>query len=551
MAVKSDYVTGTITLTNGLSTFTGAGTAWALAGFREGDEIKQIEGQTQWEAMVATITSNTGGTLVRPWGGATGTYAYRMRFQPDGSRVTAQARELIELLGDGTLLSLAGLTGPGVIELLPGGGAQVVPKTDLVSGANYDVQVANLTGRAAYDGQAAGFSVLVADVGDGRAAIYSKITNASGNWTAPAYVTGPVGPTSTVPGVVWRGTYAAGTLYAINDGVTFNGSSFRKLTTAAAGTAPSSASPPVNTAAWEVLAARGVNGTGTGDFVGPNSSTNGGVVGFDGLTGKLGKQLTPGEIRTAASAALRGQLFGLTLSNNVTDVANDLDIAAGEAASTEADPMLMVLAASLTKRLDAAWSVGSGGGGRDTGAIADGTWHIWLIQRSDTGVVDALFSLSVTAPTMPASYDRKRRIGSIIRRSNAIMEFAQTDDMFIWRTVKEDTNSTNPGAGPLTVTASVPSGTAKEALFNLRAVNTADATTFAVYISSLFQSFEAIGDSKISLAVRAGSNYPRELNQHIRLLLNDQSQYRFQCSGSAASCIVLIGVYGWIDTRGR
>lgn len=263
MAVKSDLVAGTITLTNGSIDFTGTGTSFLLGDVREGDEFKQIEGQTQWEAMVASITSNTAGTLVRPWGGATGTFAYRLRYQPDGTRSTAQARQLIELLGDGTLLSIAGLVGPGVIELLPGGGAQVVPKTDLVSGVAVDVRVKTIAERATYDGQAAQFSVYVNNIGDGRAAVYFKQSAATADWSTPAIQTGPKGDASTVPGVIWRGAYSSGTAYAVNDGVTFNGSSFRKLTIAAAGTAPSSASPPVTTADWEVLAAKGANGAGT------------------------------------------------------------------------------------------------------------------------------------------------------------------------------------------------------------------------------------------------------------------------------------------------
>lgn len=192
MAVEPDLLAGTITLTNGSVDFTGTGTSFQLSGVRRGDEFLQIEGQTQWQAMVDTITSNTAGTLVRPWGGATGTYEYRLRYQPDGSRVTAQARNLIELLGNGRLLAIAGAPEPaGVIEILPGGAAQLVPKTSLVSGADYDVQVANPAARAPYDAQLEGFSVLTSNMGDGRAAITSRVTATAGVWSDPAYVTGP------------------------------------------------------------------------------------------------------------------------------------------------------------------------------------------------------------------------------------------------------------------------------------------------------------------------------------------------------------------------
>ncbi|WP_333631536.1 hypothetical protein [Agrobacterium cavarae] len=113
---------------------------------------------------------------------------------------------------------------------------------------------------------------------------------------------------------------------------------------------------------------------------------------------------------------LQGYSFGLALSTNATDAANDVDIAAGAAASDTSPFNLMQLGGALTKRIDASWTVGNNQGGLDTGSVsAAATYYIWLIQRSDTLVVDALFSLSSTAPTMPAGYDRKSLRGSLVR----------------------------------------------------------------------------------------------------------------------------------------
>lgn len=113
MAVANDYVTGTITLTNGSTDFTGTGTAWRLAGFRDGDRI-YVDNLV---AVIAPnsptdplIDSNTAGKLTTPWTGTTGTRAYRMSYKPDGARVTAETRNLIELLGDGNLEAIAALS---------------------------------------------------------------------------------------------------------------------------------------------------------------------------------------------------------------------------------------------------------------------------------------------------------------------------------------------------------------------------------------------------------------------------------------------------------
>lgn len=195
MPALSDYTAGTITLTNGSTVFTGAGTGWLAADFREGDTIFQVAGQTQWDGVIESITSNTGGVLTQPWGGATGTYAYRMRYMADGARVTAQARNLIELLGNGNLQALAALTGPGIAVF--NGPHSMVMKTEseFVNGAFYNVQVNTLADRAAYDtqpgpdGSTPGYAVLVADIGDGRSAIYSKLSDTSGDWSEPAYIT--------------------------------------------------------------------------------------------------------------------------------------------------------------------------------------------------------------------------------------------------------------------------------------------------------------------------------------------------------------------------
>ncbi len=193
MATLSDYVSGTISLTNGEVEFTGTGTAWLLAQIKEGDTILDLPG-TPYQGVIASITSNTAGTLTKAWEGPDLVdVAYRIRILADGSRSTASAVQLREQLGNGNVQALAGLSGSAnkVPMFTAPGAMTLVPKTDLVSGANYDVQVANLTARAAYNGMAEGFSVLVSNTGDGRSAIYSKVSNTSGDWSSPAYVTGP------------------------------------------------------------------------------------------------------------------------------------------------------------------------------------------------------------------------------------------------------------------------------------------------------------------------------------------------------------------------
>lgn len=120
------------------------------------------------------------------------------------------------------------------------------------------------------------------------------------------------------------------------------------------------------------------------------------------------------DINGSLATVPRGHIFGLTLTN-AADATNDIAVAAGEAASDDTAPTSMVLGTLIAKRLDASWAVGTGGGGRDTGSIANAVWYIWLIRRPDTGVVDALLSLSATSPTMPTNYTEKALIGEVTR----------------------------------------------------------------------------------------------------------------------------------------
>lgn len=128
---------------------------------------------------------------------------------------------------------------------------------------------------------------------------------------------------------------------------------------------------------------------------------------------------------TAAKVAIKAHprmnISGLTYANNAGDATNDLDIAAGEAMDSTSVRLLQLSA--ITKQSDVAWAVGTGNGGLDTGAVGNSDYYIWLICRIDTFVVDVLYSLSSTAPTMPANYTLKRLIGWFKRVGGTIVAF--------------------------------------------------------------------------------------------------------------------------------
>lgn len=255
------------------------------------------------------------------------------------------------------------------------------------------------------------------------------------------------------------------------------------------------------------------------------------------------------QLALSDAPALRGHIFGLTLSNNASDATNDIDIAAGACASDATAPVIMALTSTLTKRLDANWAVGSGNGGLDTGAIANTTYHVWLIQRSDTGVVDALFSTSATSPTMPSGYDRKRRIGSIIRASAAIRTFLQHGDMFLYRAASiADYASTASRAAAL-LTISVPTG--------IRVYPIIEHTVYMGGGAGNIQMLVGPGDGASSSILNlsqplAAAEHEKNSNALWFAPTNTNAQIFMAIvinSGSLTSAN--INTWGWIDTRGK
>lgn len=357
MANTTWYGDGLSTATVGSRTVTGTDTGWltevaGLTPIKAGDKYGIHVGRP---IVIEKIISDTELLLADDWPGPAQTDApYKVELTSPTIAAVEAMRRLLASLSNGNLDSLSEISvgtddipigiGPGVFG--------TINKAALVQGVQYDAWVANLAGRAAYNGAAAGFSVLVIDIGDGRSALYFKNSATSGDWSAPSYITGPVGPA----GVTWRGNYSAGTAYVVRDIVQYGGSTWiakvattgnapptlpttentqwllfarsgtpgvvdRGMYSAATAYAANDIvlnngstwialqpttgnAPPVlpteSNAYWRLLARKGTDGTGTGDVVGPSSATDNFPVAFDSTSGKLIKPIT------GAIAALHG-----------------------------------------------------------------------------------------------------------------------------------------------------------------------------------------------------------------------------------------------------
>ncbi|PCJ24095.1 MAG: hypothetical protein COA96_10140 [SAR86 cluster bacterium] len=261
---------------------------------------------------------------------------------------------------------------------------------------------------------------------------------------------------------------------------------------------------------------------------------------------------------TTATAAWPGQFFGLNTSNGA-DPDHDVNVALGQASSDDvlaANIVTMNLLTSAGKKIDASWVVGGNVGGLDTGTVANNSWyHIFLIMRTDTGVVDVLISLSPTSPTMPTGYDKKRRIGSVLTDGSAnIIGYTQTGDEFLWDTPILDINVTFPPNTAVTRTLSIPTGI--NVLWS--GVASLDDPSIAVtsyaYISPLTTDDDAaiLTNSQVhcvftgatSIATNSGSS-PLEIRT------NNSAQVRTRISLQDPALVFSMNTIGWVDTRGR
>jgi hypothetical protein len=250
--------------------------------------------------------------------------------------------------------------------------------------------------------------------------------------------------------------------------------------------------------------------------------------------------------QTLSMVRLPGFLFGLTLST--AGSSTTFSVAAGTAADSGSNNDFMVLTSSLNKTTGA-WAVGSGGGSLDTGAIAASTWyHVYLIKRPDTLVVDVLVSASATAPTMPANYTLFRRIGSMrTDGSSNWVAFVQRGDEFLWVTTVIDVNGLAlQTANRALYSLTVPLGLQVNALF--RATITGSSVTTLVLFTSLDESDQVGGTSGggLSMINEVVSQYGAG---HYNVRTNTSAQIGARSNISGGTFYVY--TYGWIDARGR
>jgi hypothetical protein len=255
-----------------------------------------------------------------------------------------------------------------------------------------------------------------------------------------------------------------------------------------------------------------------------------------------------------------GGIFGLTMSNTPANPTTQVTIQAGQCRDS-INSANIILAAPFIKDLTAVWAAGSGNGGRDlaTALAAGQTWHLFLIFKPTTNTVDALFSQSPTAPTLPALYTKFRRIGSIMLdpAATTIRQFLQTGDYFMWKVRSADFAAQANGGGVSYLRViTVPNGIKVEAIMYFQSTGTANTTA---YLSGIFDPDfgvpAAFGGPNQWAQVRRGSfldstSTALSYGTVIARQFTDTSQHVYTFSSDNLDVIAL-GVVGYRDERGK
>ena len=241
----------------------------------------------------------------------------------------------------------------------------------------------------------------------------------------------------------------------------------------------------------------------------------------------------------------RGHIDGLICSN-AADPDHDITIGIGECIDST-QTYLLELASAITKQIDAAWAPGNNAGGIDTGAVAaNKVYYVFLIRKDSDGSIDALFSLSATAPTMPAGYTYKRRIGTVVIDSiSRIRGFIQIGDKFIYKQLVINQ-------------AYVALASTDRTAYALSAPRNMEAIVRATMlwngtVSDVFMWFDSESKPDVQSSITNFDLYVHNQNGTGSVIKNIKTNAARQifARGVSTSIYIDISTLGWIDNRGR
>lgn len=231
------------------------------------------------------------------------------------------------------------------------------------------------------------------------------------------------------------------------------------------------------------------------------------------------------------------------LSNDGVTPNTKIDVTAGLVADDTGTVMIPFAAGSVD-----CTTVGLNG--LDTGALAINTWyHVFAICKPFAALPGLIASTSLTAPTYPAGYTLKRRIGSFkTDGSGHIIAFTQVYDRFTRVVPVEDVNNVTIATSPGTVLTlnSVPPGIAVWADFQ-PFLETAVGAGDLMWFSSIDQTDAAgVGSTQADLLAPVAG-----IGTSSRMLLRTSAVQTIRARSAPHTNGLNILTHGWLDPLGR
>lgn len=251
-------------------------------------------------------------------------------------------------------------------------------------------------------------------------------------------------------------------------------------------------------------------------------------------------------------------MFGFVLSNG-TDSVNDIDIGVGACVDT-LSLTNMLQTSVFTKQIDAVWAEGSAAGGFPSGLTSgtpqNTTWyHVFVIRRGDTGLLDYGFDTSLTAANLLAdatNYSSYRRIGSIYYATGTIAQFvsyagADASVRTLWNG-STPTGNVTVTSTPQNITLQVPTGISTLAHFAVHAAfpATGDRSSVRFYPTDIADE-TVVNSGVFTVANQNNSGYDGD--SQCSVIADTNAQIRV--AGSAAGgTTTYISPEGFTDFRG-
>ena len=247
-----------------------------------------------------------------------------------------------------------------------------------------------------------------------------------------------------------------------------------------------------------------------------------------------------------------GHLYGLTLSNSITSLNNDISVSTGECRSAS-NTQDIFLTSVIVKQLNNIFASGTNAGGIVDAVTkqANSTYHAFVI--TDGVSVDVCFSTSIIPtgqPNYPAGFTQYRRIGAVTTDgSSNIRQFSQFGDRFLY-TGKPiaDASGASIATGRTLVTLTVPSG---------------------IKVFPIINSFDFTNNYQLFYdpdSTWPPTLTPNSINTGSNILMQKNGGYsgfsalngfmtntvrQIGVDTSANSTTFYLDTYGWIDQRGR